>query len=255
MTSTVTRYPIVGIIGGMGPEATVDLMRRVIAATPAQDDTDHIHMIVDNNPKIPSRITALIDGTGESPSPELCRMAIGLEKSGATFIAIPCNTAHAYLEDVRGAVHIPVLDMPRLAAAYLQAMILTRRTVGVLASTAVLRIKHYDRVLSEVGLKALYPEDQTGLMAVIRGVKRGDTGLANRNRFKQIAQNLLESGCDVLLIACTELSVLADTLDDALPITDAMDVLVNEIVRLATQSKQQNYSTHSLRTAAGQSRI
>ena len=173
---------IVGVIGGMGPEATVDLMRRVIAATPASDDADHIHMIVDNNPKIPSRIAALIDGTGESPSPELCRMAIGLEKSGATFIAIPCNTAHAYLEDVRGAVHIPVLDMPRLAAAYLQAMILTRRTVSVLASTAVLKVKHYDRVLNEVGLKAIYPDDQTGLMAIIRSVKRGDTVLANRSR-------------------------------------------------------------------------
>ena len=251
----ISPHPIVGIIGGMGPEATVDLMRRVIAATPAQDDVDHIHMIVDNNPKIPSRIAALIEGTGESPAPELCRMAIGLENSGATFIAIPCNTAHAYLEEVRGAVQIPVLDMPRLTAAYLQAIILARRVVGVLASTAVVKIKLYDRVLNEVGLKAHYPDDQAGLMAVIRGVKSGDTGLANRNRFKQIAQDLFASGCDVLLIACTELSVLADTLDDGLPMTDAMDVLTNEIVRLATQGQQQFISTHSLAVATDQSRI
>ena len=135
------------------------------------------------------------------------------------------------------------------------AIILARRVVGVLASTAVVKIKHYDRVLNEVGLKAHYPDDQAGLMAVIRGVKRGDTGLANRNRFRQISQDLFASGCDVLLIACTELSVLADTLDDGLPMTDAMDVLANEIVRLATQSQQQFISTHSLAVADGQSRI
>ena len=71
---------VVGVIGGMGPAATVDLMRRVIEATPAADDVDHIRMLVDNNPKIPSRIAALIDGTGESPVPCLIEMAQGLER-------------------------------------------------------------------------------------------------------------------------------------------------------------------------------
>src|ERR1700723_4357749 len=90
-------HRIVGIIGGMGPEATVDLMRRVIAATPARDDADHIHLLVDNNPKVPSRIAALIDGTGCDPAPALCEMAKGLEAQGADFLVIPCNTAHYYL--------------------------------------------------------------------------------------------------------------------------------------------------------------
>jgi hypothetical protein len=89
-------HRVVGIIGGMGPEATLDLMRRVLAKTPAQDDQDHIHLIVESNPKIPSRIAHLIEGTGDDPTPELIRIAVNLQRAGAQALAIPCNTAHAY---------------------------------------------------------------------------------------------------------------------------------------------------------------
>jgi aspartate racemase len=102
---------IVGIIGGMGPEATVDLMKRVIRATPAADDIDHIRMVVDNNPKVPSRIKALVERTGESPVPCMAEMARRLTAWGVDFLAIPCNTAHYYYDQVRAAVTIPVLNM------------------------------------------------------------------------------------------------------------------------------------------------
>src|ERR1700679_257808 len=107
----------VGVIGGMGPEATVDFLRRIVAATPARDDADHIHVLVDNNPQIPSRIAALIDGHGEDPAPVLCAMARGLEKQGADFLVMPCNTAHYYLQRIARAVNIPVLDMIALSIA------------------------------------------------------------------------------------------------------------------------------------------
>src|SRR5579863_8958181 len=100
---------VVGVIGGMGPEATVDFMHRLIAATPARDDADHLHILVDNNPKIPSRIAALIDGTGEDPTPVLRAMARGLEAQGADFLVIPCNTAHHYLPAIAESVRIPLL--------------------------------------------------------------------------------------------------------------------------------------------------
>ncbi len=97
---------IVGIIGGLGPEATVDLMRRVIQATPASDDQDHIRMIVDCNPKVPSRMKAILEGTGEDPAPYLVIMAKDLAAWGADFLAIACNTAHLYLgPDPRGRSH------------------------------------------------------------------------------------------------------------------------------------------------------
>ena len=86
----------VGILGGMGPEATILLMQRVLAAVPAQDDGDHIPLIVHQNPQVPSRIRRLIEGAGEDPAPVLIRMARDLQAAGAEALAMPCNTAHAY---------------------------------------------------------------------------------------------------------------------------------------------------------------
>src|SRR5580700_7621882 len=126
---------VVGIIGGMGPEATLDLMRRVLAKTPAQGDQDHIHLIVESNPKIPSRIAHLIDGTGSDPTPELMRIAANLQRAGADALAIPCNTAHAYADAIRRAVSIPLLDMVSLTVEEIASAGHTR--VGLLASTAV----------------------------------------------------------------------------------------------------------------------
>src|SRR5260370_36852831 len=114
-------HRVVGIIGGMGPEATVDLMRRVVAKTPARDDQDHIHLIVESNPKIPSRIAHLIEGTGADPTPELIRIAANLQRAGADALAIPCNTAHAYAHSIRRAVSIPLLDMIDLTVEQIAA--------------------------------------------------------------------------------------------------------------------------------------
>ncbi len=207
---TARRRPIVGILGGMGPEATVDLMRRVLAATPADDDCDHVHMLIDSNPDVPSRIAALIDGTGESPAEELARMARRLEAGGAAFLAIACNTAHAYAPDVRAAVGIPLLDMIELTAAAIGSMPLAQRRVGLLASTAVVNIALYEKALLNYGVATIAPRRQADLMTIIKAVKRGDTGQSTRHAFAQIADELTSDGVDMLLIACTELSVIAD---------------------------------------------
>lgn len=222
-------WPVVGILGGMGPEATVDLMRRVIAATPAEDDIDHIHMLVDSNPKVPSRIAALIDETGESPLPELIRMARGLEANGATVLAIACNTAHAYAPAIAAAVDIELLDMVALTVARVASMPLVHRRVGLLASTAVLKVGLYERALAAENIATRPPARQDDLMAIIRAVKRGDTGAEQRAKFVGIARELA-GDVDLLLIACTELSLLADSLDRDPPVIDAMDVLVEKIV-------------------------
>ena len=103
----------VGVIGGMGPEATVDFLRRIVAATPAQEDQDHIRVLVDNNPKVPSRLAALVYGTGANPLPVLIDMARGLERQGADFLTIPCNTAHYYLPRIAEAV-IAIMPTTRI---------------------------------------------------------------------------------------------------------------------------------------------
>jgi aspartate racemase len=235
MTAAVPAHPIVGVLGGMGPEATVDFMRRVIAATPARDDADHIHMIVDCNPKIPSRIAALIEGTGTSPAPELCRMARSLEEQGASVLAMPCNTAHHYAPDIQKSVSIPLLDMPVLTADKLAGLVMSNRRVGLLASSAVVKLKHYEKLLQARGLTTVIPGDQAQLMAIIRAVKTGDTGASQRQQFLRIAEALMAQQCDVLLVACTELSLFTADLGEDMPVVDSLDVLVREVTAFVRQ--------------------
>jgi len=221
-------HPVVGIIGGMGPAATVDLMRRLVERTPATDDVDHLHVIVESNPKIPSRIAHLIEGTGEDPTPELVRIARNLEQAGATLLAMPCNTAHYYAPAIQAAVQVPLLNMVQLTASRL-ATNFPAATVGLLSSTAVHRTGVYRQALAAHGLSLQLPADQDDLMDIIRRVKRGDTGEEVRARFRAIALALGER-CDVLLIACTELSVLADALRGHGAVVDSQEVLVDAIL-------------------------
>jgi aspartate racemase len=145
---------------------------------------------------------------------------------------MPCNTAHYYLPGIREAVNIPVLDMIVLTVARLRTMGAAR--VGLLASTAVLKLGLYEQALATQGIAMAVPADQDGLMDVIRAVKRGDQGEAVRGAFRDIAGQLLDGGVDCLVIACTELSVLVDSLDRAMPVLDAMDVLVAGVVAFGT---------------------
>ena len=248
---TGTAQPaVVGVLGGMGPEATVELMRRVIALTPAEEDQDHIRMIVEHNPKVPSRIKALIDKTGESPAPVLIEMAKRLETAGANVLAMPCNTAHAYADQIRATTSIPLLDMIGLTASRLSRMLLKYRRVGLLASTAVRSLGLYEHALDPLGITVAYPRDQAQVMRLIKAVKRGETGADQRRELLAIAEELQDA--DVLIIACTELSVLADGLDSAKAVLDSLDVLVEEVVawglgsRTAKRTRKKFHTSHSI---------
>jgi len=244
--SAVPDHPLIGILGGMGPEATVDLMRRVIAATPAADDVDHIHLLVDNNPKIPSRIAALIEGGGESPAAELQRMTRGLVAAGADAIAMPCNTAHNYLGAIRAAAGaVPVLDMVALTARRAGELLPGGGRVGMLASTAVQLTGLYADELGERGVDIAFPLRQAELMQLIRDIKRGRCGAAERRRYAEICNALRDDGAKLLLVACTELSILADTLPAQIPSLDALDVLTAEIVAVGTAPGQRARAAES----------
>ena len=222
----------VGIIGGMGPEATVELMQRVIELTPATDDCDHIHMLVDNNPKVPSRIKALIDGDGESPLPELIKMAQGLEKSGADFLVMPCHTAHHYYAEIANSVSIPFISLIELAVKNIKSEFPHLKKIGLLASTAVINIKLYENAFKDYGIEVIYPElsQQDLLMSVIKKVKSNSLDDENIKSYNSIANSL---DIDCVVIACTELSILTDLLDSSAKVIDALDVLAQEIVNQA----------------------
>ena len=225
-------HRVVGIIGGMGPEATVDLMRRVIAKTPVRDDQDHIHLIVESNPKIPSRIAHLIEGTGPDPTPELMRIAANLQRAGADALAIPCNTAHAYADAIRRAVSIPLLEMVSLTVEEIASAGHAR--VGLLASTAVHNTALYETAFSAHGIAALRPPRQEEVMALIKAVKRGDTGAQAQAALGHIALEMAEQA-DVLLVGCSELSVIAAGI--AVPFVDSLDVLAQAVVSFASKDR------------------
>jgi aspartate racemase len=226
-------HRVVGIIGGMGPEATVDLMRRVIAKTPVRDDQDHVHLIVESNPKIPSRIAHLIEGIGPDPTSELMRIAANLQRAGADALAIPCNTAHAYADAIRRAVSIPLLDMVSLTVEEIASAGRTR--VGLLASTAVHNTALYATAFAAHGIATLLPARQEEVMALIKAVKRGDTGAQAQAALGHIALEMADRA-DVLLIGCSELSVIAAGI--AVPFIDSLDVLAEAVVSFASKVRR-----------------
>lgn len=217
----------VGILGGMGPEATVLLMQKVIAAVPAGDDADHVPLIVHQNPQVPSRIRRLIEGTGEDPGPILALMARDLAAAGAQALAMPCNTAHAYADVIRKATTLPFLDMRAATIARLPAV----GRIGMLASPAVRLTGAFDAALAGRGMVPVYLADDSALLALIRRVKAGDAGPDARAELTRLA-TVLAQDCDHLLVACTELSLLTDGLA-AFAWTDSLDCLVADIVRFA----------------------
>lgn len=211
----------VGILGGMGPEATVLLMQRLLAAVPARDDADHIPLIVHQNPGVPSRIKRLIEGVGDDPGPVLAQMARDLDMAGAKALAMPCNTAHAFAPQIMAATALPFLDMRVVTVAALP-----RGRIGMLASPAVRLTGAFDAAFAEAGMVPVWPEDEGPVLALIRRVKAGDSGPGAMQAMVRLAAQMAGQ-CDHLLVACTELSIVTGAVD--VPFTDSLDCLVAAI--------------------------
>ena len=235
---TEKREKIVGILGGMGPEATVDLMQRIIRLTPALDDADHIRCIVDNNPKVPSRIKAIIEGDGEDPGPCMADMGRRLESWGADFLVIACNTAHYYYDAVQQAVNIPVINLIDLVASHVKANYPNQRKIGILASPAVAMTGLYTQRFSRLGIEDVWPDPdhQAQLLSVIKEIKKGNTSETVRDDYKNVYENLMKKGATLLIIACTELSALGGKLP--IKALDAAEILALEIVHVAKNRKE-----------------
>lgn len=220
----------VGIIGGMGPQATVLLMQKVIAAVPATDDRDHVPLIVDQNPQVPSRIARLIEGTGEDPAPVLAGMARRLESAGAQALAMPCNTAHHFAPAITDAVSIPFLDMTELSVARARQLAGAAGRIGILASPAVRRIGLFDGKLARAGLTPVYPSDEDALLSAIRRIKAQGVDALSRDAFHRASEELLANGVSTQMVACTEFSLVADSHAEGATVFDTLDVLAEAIV-------------------------
>ncbi len=238
----------VGILGGMGPEATVLLMQKVIAAVPAADDADHVPLVVDQNPQVPSRIRFLVEGGGEDPAPVLAAMAARLEAAGAAALAMPCNTAHHFAAAIRAAVAIPFLDMVALSVAR-AARLAGGAPVGVLASPAVRRVGLFDAALADAGLRPVYVADEGAMLAAIRGIKAAGPTAPARATLRAASEDLLALGAGVQMIACTELSLIADATAPGAVVFDTLDVLAEAIVDFA-RDRRAHDGRHDRRAAS-----
>jgi aspartate racemase len=205
-------------------------MQKVIAAVPARDDSDHVPLIVDQNPQVPSRIRRLIEGTGEDPAPVLAMMGRRLEAAGAEALAMPCNTAHHYAPAVRAATGVPFLDMVALSVAKARALAGEGEAVGILASPAVRRVGLFDGPMAGAGLRPLYAADEDATLQAIRSIKAQGATEAARAALRSASAELLSRGARVQMVACTEFSLIADAVAGGVTAFDTLDVLVAEIV-------------------------
>lgn len=198
----------VGILGGMGPAATVDLMAKVLAATPARRDEEHVPLIVWNVPQVPSRPAAM-RGEGPSPLPAMLEGARFLEGAGATALAVACNTAHHWADELQRSIAIPLLHIADAAVDELARRDPPARTAALAGTRATLHAGIYQERLAAHGIAVLLPEEpiQEAIDRAIEHVKAGEPARA-RTEFVPVAQALLDRGADALLLACTELPLV-----------------------------------------------
>ncbi|WP_127562987.1 aspartate/glutamate racemase family protein [Nioella ostreopsis] len=219
----------IGILGGMGPEATILMQQRLLQAVQAEDDSDHIPLLIDMNPQVPSRIAHLIEGTGGDPAPVLAEMARRLETGGAEALAMPCNTAHSYAASIEAAVDIPLLNVVTLSADRAGA-----GKVGILASPATRITGVFDRALEKVGATPVWLRDDTPLLHAIRIIKANGATVEARNILRAASEELLAMGAETQLVGCSEFSLIAEAASAEAQVIDTLDVLVDAVVAFAT---------------------
>ncbi len=221
---------LVGVLGGMGPEATVDFMSKLISFTPGDDDQDHIRLLVDQNPTVPNRQDALLRG-GINPGPVLADMARGLEAGGCDFLVMPCNTAHAFQDDIKAAVDIPfvsIIDATLDAAK-------DAKCVGVIATTGCIRAAIYQPVLESRGMDYVLPSDAEvdELTQLSFEVKSGNKSDKIRADMRRLAETLIERGADLIVSGCTEFPLVLAADDLAVPLLSSTDELVRKTIAIA----------------------
>jgi aspartate racemase len=224
----------IGILGGMGPAATLDFYGRLIALRGAGSDEEHPPCLLNSATQIPDRTNHIV-GVGPDPAPALIEGVMVLEAGGAEFIAIPCNTAHAYLRTMREAVGIPVLDMIAAAVAAVQRDVPDARQVGILATTGTLTTALYDGLLHEAGCEPLHPEeaDQSNVMEAIHSIKGGSIG--PDARLSRAALTMVDRGARAIIMGCTEIPLGLDTEGLPVRVIDATQALAEMTLSLALE--------------------
>ena len=206
-----------GIVGGVGPAATVDFMGKVVASTPAGRDQDHIKMVVEQNPQIPDRTASLLNDETD-PTMAMYATCKRLESAGANAIAIPCNTAHAFVERIQEHLRVPIVNMLTETIDWIRQTYGRDKAVGLLATSGTVASQVYHQAASRAGLEIVVPapDYQKLVMEAIygeRGIKAGFTEGLCRDQLLIAAEHLSEVGATVLILGCTELPLVLSHCD------------------------------------------
>lgn len=222
----------IGILGGMGPLATCDLMEKVIRYTDAGKDQEYIRIFVDCNTSIPDRTTAILH-QGEDPLPEMVKSAVRLQAMGADVLIMPCNTAHYFLAHIQKFVDIPILNMLQETAKYLYSQGI--RKAAVLATDGTIQCGLYDEALKEVGICPVYPDaqEQKVVMSLIYDCVKAGKSCTMPEAVQAMGQRLIDQGAQTLILGCTELPIAFNQLNFQFPTVDPTAVLARAAVRFA----------------------
>lgn len=225
---------ILGIIGGMGPEATVSFYTRIIKQTEVSKDQDHFRVIIDSNSKIPDR-TANILGKGPSPLPALIDTAKNLEKLGVEVAGIPCITAHYYIEAIRKSTSIQILSATEVVNDKISKMYPKIKKVGILATTGTVTTGLFNQQLKDYEI--LYPNSESQEKKVMEaiygneGIKRHGIRKKSLNLLIAAGVELIEQGAEIIIAGCTEIGVVLNEDHFNCPFMDPMDVLAEYMIK------------------------
>ena len=226
----------IGIMGGMGPMATVDLMKKIILATPASKDQEHIPMLVDNNSQIPDRTKAIM-GQGASPAPEMVKTAKRLMMAGADFIIIACNTAHYFLPEILPQISIPVLSIIDVTTN--SALEKGFKSVGLLATTGTVSTGLYQKKLEASGIQCITPPtDKQHLIddMIYQGVKANNENYDTR-AVKELLAEMQNAGAEAFILGCTEVPVAVSMYKLQGEFIDATDELAKAVIKFAKEEE------------------
>ena len=240
----------IGVLGGMGPEATNRLCALITELTPARTDQEHIPVVTFNNSLIPPRVEAILGG-GESPVPEMIRTARVLEEAGASLLVMPCNLAHYFIEEVQAGVRVPILNMIEETVKFAISKYPGFRTAGLLASTPTIKNRLYENSFARYQKAIVTPPEssqQEKVMPAIygeHGIKSGHRS-APRALLMEAAEGLIAQGAELIIAGCTEISLVLDADGAGCPLIDPLETIARVAVARAMPESSEREPLRSL---------
>ncbi|MFH5837120.1 aspartate/glutamate racemase family protein [Proteiniclasticum sp. C24MP] len=223
-----------GIIGGMGPEATAQLYMKIIKATKVKKDQEHFRIVIDSNPKIPDRTKAIL-GLGESPVPYIIETANNIEKMGADIACIPCITSHYFYDEIIQGTDLRIIHALEELNLYIHKEFPGTTKIGVLATTGTKNTRIFDRYLKDVSI--IYPDDHVQEECVMEaiygegtGIKSGVTDGKPVELLKKAGEHVIENGAEVVILGCTEIGLVLSRGSLSRPSIDPMDVMAEVMI-------------------------